>query len=86
MRLSQHLLAHTNGRLGLIFSQQTVEVIVGYWPLVANVVTKPELSATAQTVKLDASGSSRAVQNADIKTIKLDANGYTIELDTDIER
>jgi len=42
-RLTQHLLAHTAGRLGMIFASQEVEVVECV-TLKGNVVVEPELS------------------------------------------
>lgn len=63
MNLNQHNLFHTNGRLGLIFSQQTVEVseyfllcadVSTVFVASANVKAEPDLSINADVVQCPA--------------------------------
>jgi hypothetical protein len=50
IRLSQHLLAHTNGRLGMVFANQEIEV-VEVVDMESDIAIHPELESELYTDK-----------------------------------
>lgn len=82
--LTQHLLVHTNGRLGLIFSQQTIEMVLVRGPMESNIRVQPRLEAEVRSLEID-SDISTEILTSDIKSQTLNADITTPNLEASVD-